>query len=406
MAHSNTEGGDTGSFGARGGTPRQPATARSEASDASIETISMPDTMAHAHPAALPLRNCFDTAAGKTVEELTLADCLDGLAGLSSNLKKIEHGKRVGKPTHALPRQPRARLRRPLARSGGGGGGGDGGSNGSDPELRFARPARSVVATLQPAKAQKVHYAPAGKPSRVPALGVHVRPDGSATAKWPKGQTAVSMERDSDGSFSLSAFYPNGTLAVMLDSAGHGAVNYPAGTTALSCSCSGTGFVMDQDGSEVANWRCAPPAPGLGHSQSAPALPTQHAELAVNDDFPKPFALTLSPAQLAIEYSPHRSGLADATVFFRAHNIRCCFSMTAGCALLDDGTDLFGRPMTAKQLAAAQQPTQTQRRSRRGEDAGEAASGLLDGPGEPLTHDELIEKIRQSTSSLIAPMAE
>lgn len=83
-------------------------------------------------------------------------------------------------------------------------------------------------------------------------MGVSVREGGSASAKWPSGSTAVSFTVET-GRPSISAFFPSGELAVMIDTRGCGSANYSTGKTAMSSTSSG-GMLCSSDGTPNLEW--------------------------------------------------------------------------------------------------------------------------------------------------------
>ena len=90
-------------------------------------------------------------------------------------------------------------------------------------------------------------------------------------------------------------------------------------------------------------------------------------------DFFKPHACTHARMHSRIRLSTQ-----ICTVFFSNRGIKALFSAAVGCVVLQSGTDLFGRPGKAS-----------------------AASSAVEAVAEaPMSHDDLIGAIRESTQGL------
>lgn len=91
-------------------------------------------------------------------------------------------------------------------------------------------------------------------------VGVVVRYDGSATAKYPNGNLAVSVDRDGfddEGRplFRLYAgFRKDGSVACSFDSAGNGFANFGTGSTCFTTNVDSGGFSMAADGGMEQAW--------------------------------------------------------------------------------------------------------------------------------------------------------
>ncbi|KDO32290.1 hypothetical protein SPRG_02769 [Saprolegnia parasitica CBS 223.65] len=85
--------------------------------------------------------------------------------------------------------------------------------------------------------------------------GVHIRPDGSALARWPNGAIAATVDRDADGSSRIYATYKDGSLLLNFDGHGAGFVNYANGKTMFSTSAAGDGLYLSaENGGILASW--------------------------------------------------------------------------------------------------------------------------------------------------------
>ena len=95
------------------------------------------------------------------------------------------------------------------------------------------------------------------------AVAVVVRPDGSATAKWPNGSIAVSVDREGDGGYRLyAAFRVSGSVAASFDSSGNGYANLATtGSTCLSVNAERGGFSLGPDGAISRRRDCHSAAP-------------------------------------------------------------------------------------------------------------------------------------------------
>ena len=91
-------------------------------------------------------------------------------------------------------------------------------------------------------------------------VGVVVRYDGSATAKYPNGNLAISIDADGfdyDGNpiYRLYAgFRKDGSVACSFDSAGNGFANFASGSTCFTHNTDSGGFSMAMDGGMEQAW--------------------------------------------------------------------------------------------------------------------------------------------------------
>eukprot|EP01045_Picozoa_sp_COSAG04_P015786 COSAG04_NODE_1274_length_7465_cov_4.194542_2_plen_846_part_00 len=97
-------------------------------------------------------------------------------------------------------------------------------------------------------------------------IGIVVRFDGSATAKYPNGNLAVSIDCDEgpDGEpcYRLYAgFRKDGSVACSFDGAGHGFANLASGRTCFTVNQDSGGFCMSADGGMEESWSGGAEAP-------------------------------------------------------------------------------------------------------------------------------------------------
>ena len=262
--------------------------------------------------------------------------------------------------------------------SGGGGGGAGGSSDGGG--LGRRRPPRGR--TQQQQRPKRTQRGP---------IALTIRADGSAIAKWPTGGTAVSLERSgADASesrqFTLSAFFGSGGggLAVMVDGRGGGSANYASGRTALSLSATHSaaarGFAVDEQGSETRRW--GGDSDGMG---GVPAAVTMRLGDGLG---------------LEVTFSRTAGGLETAAhVFFDCRGVKAVFSQAFGCAILPDGTSLFGDPQLPSFDPAGGGRRQRGKRGV-GPSSGVRALAIDAAAMPPLSHADRIMGIREAIAGL------
>eukprot|EP01083_Nonionella_stella_P005101 14834_1 len=89
---------------------------------------------------------------------------------------------------------------------------------------------------------------------------VCVHSNGNAYAKWPSGNVALTVDRESYG-HRLYAYYSDGSVAALCDPNGTVSVNFPNGLTCISYNAGGDsegrkgkGFMLDQKGNILISW--------------------------------------------------------------------------------------------------------------------------------------------------------
>ena len=88
-------------------------------------------------------------------------------------------------------------------------------------------------------------------------LATLVRKDGSAQARWPNTQLAVSIDRESDGFRTFVQRPGKHAVAVMLDPQGRGSVNRLSGKTLLNFNGDSGGQLLDKHGKVLKKWGSA-----------------------------------------------------------------------------------------------------------------------------------------------------
>jgi hypothetical protein len=173
---------------------------------------------------------------------------------------------------------------------------------------------------------------------------------------------------------SISAFFPNGDLAVMIDSRGYGSANYSTGKTALSSSASG-GLLCNGEGDISYEWT----------NQEASKLSTtttassSSSTLELGEGFG--IVCTVKP----------KIGLFLSLVM-KCRGVHIMFSQELNhVSSFQSGRTLFGA-----ELATPSSSSKSSKKSKGGIRALEHDAASLP----PLTHSELISSLRASTSNL------
>ena len=200
--------------------------------------------------------------------------------------------------------------------------------------------------------------------------GVAIRApgDGSVVVRYPKGGIAIASD-----SGCLRGFHPGGVLAVVCDSAGAVTVAGPDGSTALSVTPAGAGFVSFQG--DDRHWTTKDHAPQTPFTFDWATATKKHPALS-----PKKSRPTTKPSSLGISVDP-RASVVEA--YFSHSGIKCVVPQQGGLRLLPEATDLFGQPLSSEDQKAAAIPATSPKKA------------II-----PLSHSELIARIRESTASL------
>jgi hypothetical protein len=85
-------------------------------------------------------------------------------------------------------------------------------------------------------------------------VAVAVRYDGSASAKYPNGSLAVSVDVEQEGYRLYAAFRSSGGVAASFDSEGNGFANTANGSTCFTTHRDTGGFAVAPDGGVECRW--------------------------------------------------------------------------------------------------------------------------------------------------------
>ncbi|KAF0694182.1 Aste57867_14919 [Aphanomyces stellatus] len=179
---------------------------------------------------------------------------------------------------------------------------------------------------------------------------VAIRPNGSATCRWPNNTIALTVDAEPPSGFRIFGTYKDGSVALSFDSHGVGFVNYANGKTMMSTTSAGDGLFCGAGGGIERQW-----------SAASSSVTTTTIAVKLSDD-------------LGLSYSPRA-----LEVYFVSHGVRRC--------VMHGFNSSTGAPSTAAMDAVMGHPIKA------------VAPGTKKKPPR-LAHGDLVSEIRRCTAQL------